>query len=339
MVMASPSSDQKPRLVFMGTPPFAVPSLRRLAEEYDIAAVYSQPPRRQGRGMKEQPSAVHQAALDLGLDVRCPLRFDEAAIDALSALNPDFLIVVAYGLILPQAVLDIPRQAPINGHASILPRWRGAAPIHRAIEAGDAETGVTAMMMQAGLDTGPMLKTITTPINDDDTTGRLHDRLALICANVLAETVAGYEGLVAEPQDDALVTWADKITPAEAEINFDQAVADIDRKHRAFAPFPGSWVSLGLDEQGRHQRLKVKAMTVSQDPADAPPGQVLGKGSGGGPLIAAADGAVEFTTLQPAGKPAMSGRDYLNGYALPWRIYRSDAADDAEMQGGDDASV
>ncbi|NBQ83063.1 MAG: hypothetical protein EBU10_02385, partial [Alphaproteobacteria bacterium] len=173
----------------------------------------------------------------------------------------------------------------------------------------------------------------------DDTTGSLHDRLALICADVLAETVAGYEGLIAEPQDDALVTWADKITPAEAEINFAQTVADIDRKHRAFAPFPGSWVSLGLDEQGRHQRLKVKAMTVSQDPADAPPGQVLGKGSGGGPLIAAADGAVEFTTLQPAGKPAMSGRDYLNGYALPQRIYRSDAADDAEMQGGDDASV
>ena len=308
----------------MGTPDFAVPSLQKLVQDYQIAAVYSQPPRRQGRGMKEKPSAVHQAAHDLGLEVRCPLRFDAAEIAALSALNPDFLIVVAYGMILPQAVLDIPHQTAINGHASILPRWRGAAPIHRAIEAGDAETGVTAMEMRAGLDTGPMLKTTTTPIHDNDTTGMLHDRLAVICADVLAEAIANYGELIAEPQDEAAVTWADKITPDEAEINFNQPVAEIDHKHRAFAPFPGSWVSLGLDDKGHHQRLKIKAITFNRASINAAPGQVLGKGADGGPLIAAADGMVELTSLQPAGKPAMSGRDYLNGYTLPQRIIRAD---------------
>ena len=303
-------------LVFMGTPEFAVPSLKRLAEDHDVLAVYCQPPRRQGRGMKERPTAVHQAALDLGIEVRCPLKFDDEEIAYLSGLNPDFLVVVAYGMILPQAVLDIPTKAPINGHASILPRWRGAAPIHRAIEHGNAETGVTAMVMQAGLDTGPMLKIEKTAMTETDTTGSLHDRLAGLTATVLAETLLSFDQLEATPQDESQVTWAEKITPQEAEIDFTQPYEVIDRKLRAFSPFPGSWVSLGGDDQP--MRLKVKEIAPAE--GKGLPGQVMGKGANGGPVVACKDGGVELVKVQPPGKPVMAGRDFLNGYAVPKEI-------------------
>ena len=304
------------RLVFMGTPEFAVPSLKQLAKDNDVLAVYCQPPRRQGRGMKTRPSPVHQAALDLGIEVRCPLKFDDDEIAYLSGLNPDFLVVVAYGMILPQAVLDIPVKAPINGHASILPRWRGAAPIHRAIEHGDAETGVTSMVMQAGLDTGPMLKIEKTAITKTDTTGSLHDRLADITASVLVETLSSYDQLTPTPQDESQVTWAEKITPQEAEIDFSQTYDDIDRKLRAFSPFPGSWVSLG----GGDAALRLKIREIAPAEAKGLPGQVLGKGGNGGPVVACKDGGVELVKVQPPGKPVMDGRDFLNGYAMPNQI-------------------
>ncbi len=311
--MDSPVSS---RLVFMGTPEFAVPSLKRLAKDHDVLAVYCQPPRRQGRGMKFRPSPVHQAALDLGIEVRCPLKFDDEDIAYLSGLNPDFLVVVAYGMILPQAVLDIPSKAPINGHASILPRWRGAAPIHRAIEQGDKETGVTAMVMQAGLDTGPMLKIEKTAITTTDTTGSLHDRLADITAHVLAETLSSFDQLDPTPQDEDQVTWAEKITPQEAEIDFTQPYEVIDQRVRAFSPFPGSWVSLGGD--GQPMRLKVKEITPAE--GKGLPGQVMGKGANGGPVVACQDASVELLRVQPPGKPVMDGRDFLNGYEMPKEI-------------------
>ena len=306
------------RLVFMGTPEFAVPSLKRLAQDHDVLAVYCQPPRRQGRGMKFRPSAVHQVADSLGIEVRCPLQFEDNEITYLSGLNPDFLVVVAYGMILPQAVLDIPSKASINGHASILPRWRGAAPIHRAIEHGDAETGATAMVMQAGLDTGPMLTIEKTTITKTDTTGRLHDRLADITANVLAETLSSFDQLNPIPQDEDQVTWAEKITPQEAEMDFNQTYEVIDRRVRAFSPHPGAWVSLG----GGDSALRLKIREIAPAPSNGTPGHVMGKGENGGPVVACKDGGVELVRVQPAGKPVMAGRDFLNGYAMPNKIKR-----------------
>ena len=308
------------RLVFMGTPEFAVPSLKRLAKDHDVLAVYCQPPRRQGRGMKTRPSPVHQAADTLGIEVRCPLKFDDDEIAYLSGLNPDFLVVVAYGMILPQAVLDIPTKAPINGHASILPRWRGAAPIHRAIELGDAETGVTAMVMQAGLDTGPMLKIEKTAITKTDTTGRLHYRLADITASVLVETLSSFDQLEATPQDESQVTWAEKITPQEAEIDFTQPYDVIDRRVRAFSPFPGTWVALDGDDQPMRLKIREIAPAEANGSSGQVMGQVLGKGINGGPVVACKDGGVELVRVQPPGKPVMAGRDFLNGYTMPKEI-------------------
>ena len=312
------------RIVFMGTPDFAVPTLTHLAEHHDVIAVYAQPPRKSGRGMKLRPSPVHAHAEHLGIPVHTPLKFDADETATLAALAPDFLVVVAYGMILPQAVLDIPSIMPINGHASILPRWRGAAPIHRAIASGDTITGVTAMKMEAGLDTGPMLKIIETPITSSDDTGILHDRLATMTAEILGEVIDGIASITPIPQDHDHATYAEKITPDEAEIDFSQPLHVIDARLRAFRPFPGSWLSLGLADDSKPIRLKVKAIHL--DPSQkGEAGQVLGKGANGGPLIAAADGAVELTMVQPQGKPVMSGLDFLNGNTMPPQILKAGA--------------
>ncbi|MGC6485678.1 MAG: methionyl-tRNA formyltransferase [Candidatus Puniceispirillales bacterium] len=308
------------RIVFMGTPAFAVPSLEAMARDHEVAAVYSQPPRPSGRGMKTRPSAVHARAEDLGLAVETPLRLDAGAQENLAGYAPDFLIVVAYGLILPEPVLALPRKAAINGHASLLPRWRGAAPIHRAIAAGDTVTGVTAMLMAKSLDSGPMLATREEPIRDDDTTASLHDRLASLTATVLTEAVAGFDHLTPLDQNEADVTWAEKITPAEAEIDFTRPVAEIERRIRAFAPFPGAWFSIRRDD-GNSQRIKVLAAEITS--GQGQPGTVLGT-AGTGPEIAAADGALVLTRVQPQGKPAMDGAAFLNGNTLPPQIIRSE---------------
>ena len=318
------------RIVFMGTPPFAVPSLERMAAEHDVVAVYSQPPRPSGRGMKMRVSAVHARAEELSLHVETPERLDAAAVAGLRAHDADFFIVVAYGLILPEAVLSLPKKAAINGHASLLPRWRGAAPIHRAIAAGDSMTGTTAMLMAKTLDSGPMLCHRQTPINADDTTASLHDRLAQLTADVLAEAVAGFDHLTPVPQNDDEVTWAEKISPAEAEIDFAMPADEIERRIRAFAPFPGAWLTAAHDD-GTAQRIKVLAARITgadapqpRDASGAAAGEVLGVGAAGGPLIATGDGVLELTRVQPPGKAVMDGAAFLNGNRLPQRISRSE---------------
>ena len=320
--MVPNNMTNRARIVFMGTPDFAVPTLLALAEHHEVVAVYAQPPRRQGRGMKERPSPVHIKADALGIPVATPLKFDAAATAELAVLAPDFLVVVAYGMILPQAVLDIPNKIAINGHASLLPRWRGAAPIHRAIAAGDKETGVTAMKMEAGLDTGPMLMVEKTPIKADDDTGSLHDRLAQVTADILLRSIAQIDSLTPEPQHHEDAIYAEKITADDAEMNFSLPTEVIDAQLRAFRPFPGSWLALGRGEDGKIIRLKVKSIAINPAHKGAP-GQMLGVGANGGPLVATADAAVELTLVQPQGKPEMTGQDYLNGNQLPDQILRA----------------
>ena len=302
----------------MGTPQFAVPSLESLAGKHDVALVFSQPPRPSGRGMKTRPSAVQAAAERMGIPVSTPAKLDAGDVARLKELSPDFLAVVAYGLILPEAVLAIPGKAAINGHASLLPRWRGAAPIHRAIEAGDDATGATVMVMESGLDSGPVLLAKEEAIRPGDTTASLHDRLAEVTASALLEAVDGFDSLTPVPQDESEVTWAGKITPAEAEIDFGQPAEAVERRVRAFAPSPGAWFSIE-GENGELQRIKVLAVEIVPDkcPATTGPGTYLDRGPGGGPLVMAADAAVELASVQPQGRPVMDGAAFLNGYAFP----------------------
>ena len=297
----------------MGTPEFAVPSLESIAGRHDVAAAFSQPPRPTGRGMKTRPSAVQAAAEFMGIPVSTPAKLDAEDVALLEELSPDFLVVVAYGLILPEAVLTIPGKAAINGHASLLPRWRGAAPVHRAIEAGDATTGVSVMVMEPGLDSGPVLLAKEEPIRPDDTTASLHDRLAEVTAAALLEAVDGFDSLSPVPQDESKVTWAVKISPAEAEIDFGLPAETVERRVRAFAPFPGAWFCID-DKNGNALRIKVLAAEVVTGSSGASPGAFLERGPGGGPLFMAADAAVELTSLQPQGKQVMDGAAFLNGY-------------------------
>jgi len=299
------------RIVFMGSPDFAIPALGRLADTHDILAVYTQPPRRAGRGMREtpQPLAAHAAAKDI--EVRHPLTLkDPEAAAGLAALDADLFVVVAYGLLLPPDVLAMPRFGCINGHASLLPRWRGAAPIQRAIAAGDDETGICAMLMEAGLDTGPVLARRSCAIGSEDTAGDLHDKLAAINADLLAETAAALPAILdqAEPQDHAAATYAAKITPAEAEIDWTQTAQHIDRQIRAFTPVPGAWFT------GPKGRIRIRAARLGPDiSASAPAGSYLGLDEGGGMRITTGSGEVILTSLQPAGGRAMPARDFLNG--------------------------
>ncbi|MEM1411675.1 MAG: methionyl-tRNA formyltransferase, partial [Pseudomonadota bacterium] len=231
-----------PRVVYAGTPDFAVPALQRLIDtDMDLAAVYTQPDRRAGRGRRLAASPVKQLALDHGLRVLQPESLREPAAQAeLSALNPDLMIVAAYGLILPQAVLDAPRLGCVNIHASLLPRWRGAAPNHRAIKAGDAETGVCIMQMEAGLDTGPVLIREALTIGAEETTGDLHDRLSALGARLINPALAGLP-LEADAQPEDGVTYAAKISKNEARVDWTRPAADVDRLIRGLSPFPGAW--------------------------------------------------------------------------------------------------
>jgi methionyl-tRNA formyltransferase len=231
------------RIIFMGTPDFSVPVLQALVDAgHDVVAVYSQPPRPAGRGKKDRPSPVQSKAEALGLTVRYPVsvRTDEALAD-FKSLNADIAVVVAYGLILPQSILDAPKKGCLNIHASLLPRWRGAAPIHRAIMAGDPETGVCIMQMEAGLDTGPVLIRHATPIGDTDTTLQLHDRLSVIGAAAIVDALAELDRLVPKPQPEDGVTYAAKIDKAEAAIDWSKSAVEIDQLIRGLSPFPGAW--------------------------------------------------------------------------------------------------
>ena len=231
------------RLIFMGTPDFSVPVLEALvAAGHEIACVYCQPPRPAGRGKKLRPTPVQVCAEALGLVVRHPLSFKAAdAVAEFAAFGADLAVVVAYGLILPQTVLDQPAYGCVNIHASLLPRWRGAAPIHRAIMSGDAETGVCIMQMEAGLDTGPVLARQSTPIGAAETTGALHDRLSALGAALIVQVLPQLPGLAAASQPDDGVVYAAKIEKSEAEIDWAQPATTIDRQIRALAPFPGAW--------------------------------------------------------------------------------------------------
>ena len=293
------------KIVFMGTPEFSVPVLEALAARHEVVAVYSQPPRPAGRGKELRPSPVQACAERLGLPVRHPVSLKGAEAQAeFAALGADVAVVVAYGLILPQAVLDAPRLGCLNIHASLLPRWRGAAPIHRAIMAGDAETGICIMRMEAGLDTGPVLLREATAIGADETTQDLHDRLSAMGARLILDALDLLHGLVAEPQPEDGVTYAKKIDKAETRIDFTQDAAQVERKVRAFAPAPGAW----FEFQG--ERCKVLAADLT-DGAGAP-GTVLDSQM----TIACSHGAIRPTLVQRAGRPAMPTADLLRGWAI-----------------------
>lgn len=287
------------RLVFAGTPEFAAEHLKALLDTpHQIVAVYTQPDRPAGRGQKLMPSPVKQLALQHGLPVlQPPTLRDPAAQEELRALAPDLMVVVAYGLILPQVVLDIPRLGCINSHASLLPRWRGAAPIQRAVQAGDAESGVTVMQMEAGLDTGPMLLKVTTPISAGDTGGSLHDRLAQLGPQAVVQAIAGLAAgtLQGEVQDDALATYAHKLNKDEAQIDWSRPADELERLVRAFNPWPICHSTLD------GQPLKV----LAAEPAEGrgQPGQIL-DASKDGLTVACGEGALRLTRLQlPGGKP------------------------------------
>jgi methionyl-tRNA formyltransferase len=294
------------RLVFMGTPAFAVPTLHALHETgHAIAAAYTQPPRPSGRGKQLQTSPVQQAAEALGIEVRHPatLRDLEPQADFL-ALEPEVVVVVAYGLILPQPILAGPPKGCLNVHASLLPRWRGAAPIQRAILAGDHVTGVTIMRMEAGLDTGPMLATARVPV-EDKTSGELHAELAEIGARLMVETLARLDGLKEQAQPELGATYAPKIDKAETRIDWSKSAEMIEREARAFAPFPGAWFELD------RERIKLlKARTIGVNGAE---GTVLDEHF----TIACGDAAIRPLTLQRAGKPAMSAAELLRGRPVP----------------------
>ncbi len=297
---------QSLKLAFMGSPDFAVPALRALVEAgHEIVAVYAQPPKPAGRGQKEQPCPVHAAALALGLTVRTPakLRKNPEELDFFRALNLDAAIVAAYGLILPQDFLDAPKRGCLNIHGSLLPRWRGAAPIQAAIEAGDVETGITIMQMEAGLDTGPALRKEATPIGANDTSADLHDRLAELGAKLILRELAEPSTPIA--QNEAFSNYAPKLSREDARLNFLLPAAVLERRIRAFYPWPGALGLLG--------EMVVKILAAEVVPGEGVPGTLLP----GGLVIACGENALRITRLQRAGKAAMSADDFLRGYKLP----------------------
>jgi methionyl-tRNA formyltransferase len=304
------------RIVFAGTPEFAVPSLRAAAQRGEVVAAYTQPDRPAGRGRGLQASPVKLEALQRGIPVLQPesLR-TELSRDALRALQPDLMVVVAYGLLLPQSILDIPKYGCWNVHASLLPRWRGAAPIQRAIEAGDAETGVCLMQMQKGLDTGPVLLSQRLPIGADETGGHLHDRLAVLGAQVLADGLgllrAGMKP-VAVPQPDAGATYAHKLDKAEAKLDWTQAADVLARKVRAYQPWPVAEAQLD------GERVRIHAAEALPLAHAAVPGTVL-LASREGIDVACGEGALRLTRVQREGGRPVAVADYLNARPLAGR--------------------
>lgn len=309
------------RLIFAGTPEFAAQALEALiAAGHEIALVLTQPDRPAGRGMQLQPSAVKKVALAHQLPVFQPEKLrDPTTHEPIKAAGAEVMIVAAYGLILPQAVLDIPPRGCLNIHASLLPRWRGAAPIHRAIEAGDTQTGVTIMQMEAGLDTGPMLLTDALPIAANETTGELHDRLAAQGARLIVRALADLDQLVPVVQPEAGVTYAHKISKEEAQLNWDQPASVLARKICAYHPFPGAAMTLA------GQPVKVwRAQALDAYAGDSnngnkgnigAPGQVL-RADAQGIVVASSEGVLCITELQKAGGRRLTAADFLRGHPL-----------------------
>jgi methionyl-tRNA formyltransferase len=296
------------RLIFMGTPDFSVTALARLAEHHEIVAVYSQPPRPAGRGQQLRPSPVAQFANAQHIPVFTPKGLKKPETQGtFAAHGADAAVVAAYGLILPQAILDAPRLGCLNIHASLLPRWRGAAPIQRAIMAGDKKSGVTIMQMDAGLDTGAMLMTRETSITDATTAQALHDALATIGASLIVETLdaLGAGRLLPVPQPDQGVTYAAKIDKAEAHIDFARPAREVLRHIHGLSPYPGAWFAHGSE------RIKVLTAELSEGSGD--PGMTLDDHL----TVACQGGAVRLTTVQRAGKGPAPAEAFLRGYALP----------------------
>jgi methionyl-tRNA formyltransferase len=297
------------RLAFMGTPDFAVPALAELiAAGHDIAAVYTQPPRPAGRGQALRPSPLEVFARGQGLPVFSPLSLKAPEVqEEFRALALDAAVVAAYGLILPRAVLEAPQLGCFNIHASLLPRWRGAAPIQRAIMAGDAETGVTIMRMEAGLDTGPMLLVERVPIGPRMNTGALHDGLAAIGASLMVRALSALErGTLAEtPQPAEGVAYAAKITKEESALDWRAPASVLDRTIRALSPHPGAWFALG--------ETRVRILDAEPVRGSGAPGLVLD----GAPTIACGEGALRVLILQRAGRAPMQAAEFLRGLKLP----------------------
>jgi methionyl-tRNA formyltransferase len=295
------------RIVFAGTPEFAAEHLRALLDTpHQVIAVYSQPDRPAGRGQKLMPSPVKQLAVQHAIPVYQPQTLrDPAAQAELAALKPDLMVVVAYGLILPQVVLDTPRLGCINSHASLLPRWRGAAPIQRAIEAGDRESGDTVMQMEAGLDTGPMLLKVSTPINAEDSGGSLHDRLASLGPQAVIEAIAGLASgtLQGQVQDDSLATYAHKLNKEEARIDWSRPAIELERLIRAFNPWPICHSTL--------HAAPLKVLEAQLGEGQGQPGQIL-SASKEGLSVACGIGALRLTRLQLPGGKALAFADLYN---------------------------
>ncbi|MEM9669717.1 MAG: methionyl-tRNA formyltransferase [Pseudomonadota bacterium] len=303
------------RIVFMGSPDFSVKALEALCEtDNEIICVYTQPPRPAGRGKADRPTAVHAFADAQGLPVRTPksLKKDPAQAE-FGALGADLAIVVAYGLILPQPVLDAPRLGCINLHASLLPRWRGAAPIQRAIMAGDRETAVQAMVMEAGLDTGPVLATARTDIASDDTAGSLHDRLAELGAQLLPSVIEALAGGALQPkaQSEEGVIYASKLGPEDQLIDWSKPASEIDCQIRGLSPFPGAYTFWTPPGAEKPVRLKLLMSRYEED--EGAPGEALDDQL----LIGCGDGSVRITRLQRPGKGPMDVADFLRGTPIP----------------------
>ena len=298
------------KVAFAGTPEFAAAALEAiLAAGFDVPLVLTQPDRPAGRGMQLQPSPVKRVALAAGIPVHQPEKLRTPEQQApLADAQVDVLVVAAYGIILPQAVLDLPRHGCLNIHASLLPRWRGAAPIHRAIQAGDAATGITIMQMDAGLDTGPMLLSRAEAIHADDTTGSLHDRLAQLGADMVVEALRALPGgLVATPQPADGVTYAAKIGKTEASVDWNRPAAELERAIRAFNPFPGAVATL--------QQTPVKLWRARAIDAAGTPGEVL-LAEGAGVIVACGEGALCITELQKPGGKRLPAAEFLRGMPI-----------------------
>lgn len=294
------------RIIFMGTPDFAVPTLTALSEaNHTIVAVYTQPPRPAGRGKKLQPSPVQREAERLGIEVRYPESLKDVAMQAeFLALEADLAVVAAYGLILPKVILDAPTHGCLNVHGSILPHWRGAAPVQRAILAGDPVTGITIMKMAEGLDTGDMIATVRTPI-EDKTAGQLTEELAELGAQLMVGTLIDLEALHPVAQDDKEATYAAKIAKSEARMNFTKPAELLEREVRAFAPFPGAWFQLDGE--------RIKVLEAHVIGVNGAAGTVLDDQF----TIACGNAALRPVRIQRAGKPAMESEAFLRGKSIP----------------------
>jgi methionyl-tRNA formyltransferase len=295
------------RIIFMGSPDFAVPTLKVLHENHEIVAVYTQPPRKAGRGQKLTRNPVHQVADDYGLEVRTPLHFrEEQDQKAFSDLKADVAVVVAYGLLLPKSIINAPRLGCLNIHASLLPRWRGAAPIHRAIMAGDTQTGICIMQMDEGLDTGAVFERQVIEIAPTDTTFSLQNRLSVLGAQTLMQTLETIEHRTPTPQPEHGITYAKKIDKEEARIDWSQSAIEIERKIRGLAPFPGAWTIVNGARLKILEAQIISGVTAqSGTTTDTLMTIACGDGNGLRPMI-----------VQQAGKSPMPTMEFLRGYPV-----------------------